>query len=367
MSIMPARPFAGPSTGKRAENRRPVVTGLSRSSGRLRSVVFCLATFAIAPVPAQTVSSRLEAEVLRGTSADAAANGRERDEGSSWSEGRTGLAVPRGLAPAPQPDDLLAGGHSLRQSAQADPFLTGVRPVTLRGMVEDVALWLGGVGTLLETTYLEEVHSALGVPVIESSPLWVDVGVHHLQQDRAGQWVTLQVRNESDAEVLLSGLNLNFQIADSGPSSEGGFGVIDGPNISQVDLVTGTLFAGNHTGTSPTAGNVPQAGLWTVTTAGGTVSLAPGAVATLARIELNTEGFFGNRSWDVSLVAGPSGGFRSASSFVQLGPGGLVQTMDIRFNPGRVVIPEPGTVVAAVAVGLLGWAATRPRASRGSR
>lgn len=245
--------------------------------------------------------------------------------------------------------------------------MTVERRVTLGEMIEDVALWLSGGRVPQEATYHEEVFAAHGGPSTEALPLFVDVGTHRLQADQAGQWVTLQVRNESGVAVLLGGLNFSLQIADSGPSSEGGFGLLDGPNITQVDLVTGTLFSGNHTGTSTAAGNVAQAGLWTVTTAAGTVSIAPGAVATLARVELSTEGFVGDRSWEVSLMAGPPGGLLSSSSFVQVGLDGAVQTIDLRFNPGLVAIPEPGAVAACVAGGLLGWAWWRRRHGRTDR
>jgi hypothetical protein len=193
----------------------------------------------------------------------------------------------------------------------------------------------------------------------------VALGVIQLLPNTPDQWVNLTVNNPSGSPMQFSALNLNLQVADSGPSSEGGFGSVDGPNITLVDLVTGTLFAGNNTGTA-VGGGSSQAGLWTVATDSGSVTLGAGSSALLARVRFDTTGLPTTQPW--SFILGldvPSENILTASTFV--GPLGGLTT--IQYSPGQIVVPEPewtlaavGTALAAVAVGRR--LRSRPRASQ---
>jgi hypothetical protein len=262
----------------------------------------------------------------------------------------------QGLAP-----DTSVGYGDLMGLRPSDAIGSGVVDQLVAGVVD----WLEQHRPVEFVRQSEPVHAAASGSAGESSPLFVEVGTHRLMPNQPGQWVSLIARNESSSAVALAGLNFNVQIADSGPVSEGGFGFINGPNITQVDLVTGTLFAGNHTGTTAAAGNAQQAGLWTVATLTGTVSIGPGQVITLARVEIDTGGFHTEESWTLSLTAGVPGGLQSTTSFVQLGEGGMVDAVDVRFNPGSVMVPEPRSVAGVAALGLAAWVCGRSIRRRG--
>ena len=306
----------------------------------------------------QTVSSRLEADVPRWMGAGSGFGGRGWLSSSMGDTG-FGQAGTAATFVGGQGQGLVAdtsvGYGELMGLRRSEAIGSGVVGQLMAGVVD----WLEQHRPLELLSPHERVYAAASGSAGESGPLFVEVGTHQLMPNEPGQWVTLTARNESASPVVLAGLNFNVQIADSGPVREGGFGLIDGPNITQVDLVTGTLFAGTHTGTTPAAGNVPQAGLWTVTTLTGTLSLAPGQVVTLARVEIDTGGFQSQESWTLSLTAGAPGGLQSTTSFVRLVDGGLVDAVDVRFNPGLVVVPEPRSVAGVAALGLAVWVCAR--------
>ncbi len=225
--------------------------------------------------------------------------------------------------------------------------------------VKDLVEGLLGEARVEPTEFKEFVHAPASAGGGVGNPFFVEIGSHALLPNTADQWITLTVRNDSASPVSVGGLNFNFQVADSGPESEGGFGVIDGPNITDVDLVTGTLFAPNNTGTTTAGGNPPQAGLWTVTTQSGTVTLAAGGQATLARVQFSTVGFSSSASWTLSLRAGPPGGLQDGTSFSQPGTGGEVNAIEVQFNEGQIAVPEPWALSLASAAGLGGWIGVR--------
>ena len=69
----------------------------------------------------------------------------------------------------------------------------------------------------------------------------VNAGTHVLAANMPGQQVPILVSG-SDA---VSGVDLFVQVGDGGATVGGDD---TGPRITQVDLVSGTIFAGNHTG-----------------------------------------------------------------------------------------------------------------------
>jgi hypothetical protein len=107
----------------------------------------------------------------------------------------------------------------------------------------------------------------------------VNAGTHVLAPNMAGQQVPIVVSG-GDA---VSGIDFFVQVGDGGTTVGGDD---TGPRITQVDLVSGTIFAGNHTG----AFLDPAPLIWgaTTTTANGTVS----ANGTLAILTIDTTGMF---------------------------------------------------------------------------
>jgi len=156
----------------------------------------------------------------------------------------------------------------------------------------------------------------------------VELETYFLQPDTAGQTITLHVTGDT----AVQGLNFNATIADGGLEFPGGS--IDGPTFQSVDLIAGTIFAGNNAGQTDNA-SIPQFISASVTTQSGTV-VSDGLLATLT---IDTTGFF-------------SGGFGLTLSE----PGGAGETnfagtpIDI-VGDGQLVIPEPGA--AAMSLGLL--------------
>lgn len=185
----------------------------------------------------------------------------------------------------------------------------------------------------------------------------VQLGTIHLEREQAGQWVTLQVRNLSDQALSVSGLNLNLQVADTGPASEGGRGVINGPNIQAVELGVGTLFDGNHTGTQSGGGSA-QAGQWSVTTASGPVLVGAKATVSLARVQFTTMGLPAEGgSWPLTLsLAFPADPESYPTSLV----GSLGEEWVVGSTPGTlVVVPEPWAIGGFAAGGLAVFAGVR--------
>lgn len=149
----------------------------------------------------------------------------------------------------------------------------------------------------------------------------VELETYFLQPDTAGQTITLHVTGDT----AVQGLNFNATIADGGQEFPGGS--IDGPTFQSVDLIAGTIFAGNNAGQTDNA-SIPQFISASVTTQSGTV-VSDGLLATLT---IDTTGFFSG-SFDLTLSE----------------PGGTGEInfagipIETRGN-GQLVIPEPASV-----------------------
>jgi hypothetical protein len=114
----------------------------------------------------------------------------------------------------------------------------------------------------------------------------IAVGSHVVQPNTPGQTIPIYVSGGWPVQ----GLNFNIQVADGGPSAGG---VLSAPVITDVDILTATIFAATNTGLrtdmDPPAGAdpVPQHEYRGTTTAAGTVS----AEGLLATVTIDTTGF----------------------------------------------------------------------------
>ena len=161
-----------------------------------------------------------------------------------------------------------------------------------------------------------------------------------LSPDTPGQEIEIHVSGGDQ----IAGINFFLQVADGGPV-EGGS--ISGPVITNVDILTGTIFDGNN---NDDYGDGPGVSLrrsksqvWEslTDTASGTVK----ADGLLATVTIDTTGFFlddPNLPWDLKMVgtlAGDSQLFDETASEV-----------DTTITNGTIaVVPEPGTVGMLVA------------------
>lgn len=145
-----------------------------------------------------------------------------------------------------------------------------------------------GFRTALRRLRLSTANPAEPLPdVSEGGPApEIVVGTHTLEPNTPGQTISLYVTGGWPVQ----GLNFNLQIADGGPAAGG---VISGPAITAVDLLTGTIFAADNTGmrldAPDPAGDdpVPQHTYRGTSTAAGTVA----ADGLLAMVTIDTTGF----------------------------------------------------------------------------
>jgi len=174
------------------------------------------------------------------------------------------------------------------------------------------------------------VHPVWGLPVI-------DVGDHELLPDTPGQVVQLFVSGGDPVQ----GLNFNVQVAGGGPT------------VEDVDILQGTIFDGNNTGTFDLDGPSPDPWpLWefrSTTTASGTVS-ADGLLATLV---LDTTGLSVG-AWDL-MVSNTQNGPTDFAGTPALIIDGSLTIGGGPFAP----VPEPSALflILPAGLGLLAWRA----------
>jgi hypothetical protein len=114
----------------------------------------------------------------------------------------------------------------------------------------------------------------------------IAVGTHVVQPNTPGQTIPIYVSGGWPVQ----GLNFNIQVADGGPSAGG---MLSAPVITDVDILTATIFAATNTGLRTDANYpggadpVPQHEYRGTTTAAGTVS----AEGLLATVTIDTTGF----------------------------------------------------------------------------
>ncbi len=147
----------------------------------------------------------------------------------------------------------------------------------------------------------------------------INVGTHELLPNTPFQAIEIYTSGGDEVQ----GVNFNIQVADGGLEAGG---LIDGPAITDVDLITGTIFADNHTvQTNISAGyDWPQFGAYAVTTASGTVA----ADGLLGTVVIDTTGFFSG-TWELRMA-----GTRNGDTDFTVLPATI-------FNGQLVLIPEP--------------------------
>lgn len=139
------------------------------------------------------------------------------------------------------------------------------------------------------------VLCTVGISDAETSAATIDVGRHQLAPHTPGQVIEITV---SGGEQV-AGVNLFAQVGDGGPELQD-FGMDpgqDGPSISALDLVTGTIFA-NANAPQDIQPSVPQVAIASVElTEPNTFAEANGVVA---KLTIDTRGF-GGGSWPLLL------------------------------------------------------------------
>ncbi|HOX01161.1 MAG TPA: hypothetical protein P5555_19625 [Candidatus Paceibacterota bacterium] len=199
--------------------------------------------------------------------------------------------------------------------------------------------------------------------------LFLEVGDHSLLPNTANQTISLYLQNPTDSPIAISGLDISIQVADSGPASEGGEGYIDGPNITGLDIITGTLFGavantGNNvwlSDTDPENVPIPPQFAFGNTAAAASpyyFSFQPTTIENppvlLAIVTIDTTGFTSSASWDLYLKdPSPANGWTTYIT-------GAAQTDLVLMNivDGTIAVPEPqaGLVLASLLLlGRIGW------------
>jgi len=161
--------------------------------------------------------------------------------------------------------------------------------------------------------------------------LTINVGNTNLLPNTPGQAVQLFV-NGGDS---VQGMNLYTLITDGFPAVPGS--TQNGPNITGINLTTGTIFSGNNTGAMFTSSD--QYWISQISTSTGTVA-ANGLIATLT---VDTTGFnSGSGPFSLKLSGTPDGNTDFAPVPVTITNGQLT------------IIPEPSTWILAVCLMLVG-------------
>jgi hypothetical protein len=124
-------------------------------------------------------------------------------------------------------------------------------------------------------------QSSLTVANTQLPPV-ITVGNHTLLANTPNQKIQIFV---SSASTLVQGTDVEVQIADGGPAAGG---TVLGPKITNVDVLTGTIFATSNGGQTGSGSIVPQ--VYEATTVAGTSVPASGLLAT---ITIDTTGFNG--------------------------------------------------------------------------
>ena len=184
--------------------------------------------------------------------------------------------------------------------------------------------------------------------VAQANPI-ITVGDHPLLPNMANQQVLVYV----GGGTAVQGVEVECQIADGGPL---GNGSITGPAITNLDVITGTIFANNNVGSfgTPNGVLIPQEAK-RGTTAAADYVVASGLLAT---VTIDTTGFFTvGQTWELRLKNTLDGD----TVFGDIAPIITNGTISI-----ATAVPEPGTLALAVAgAGMLWWrrkAAGRPEA-----
>ena len=188
-------------------------------------------------------------------------------------------------------------------------------------------------------------------PSSASADLTIDVGDIDLLADTAGQQVTIDVLGGDS----VAGVNFIALVADGGPELVGlipDIAGIDAPSITDVDLLTGTIFEGSAT-QFELGPPFPQLVQEAATVDSGGVE----ASGTLVTLTFDTTGFAAGTSFDLSLevaALAASTEFPDPNSTT----GELVPLTITNGRLNLVPIPEPTSLAL---LGLVGMSLTRRR------
>jgi len=180
-----------------------------------------------------------------------------------------------------------------------------------------------------------------------------EVGVQYLLPNQAGQTVDFFIANTDSAPVVVGGLDIFLQVADGGPSAGG---VIAGPSISNVNLLTGPLWTAANAQQGSDERNTPQRHFSAVminSIEPPFPTLAASSSTRVGQATIDTTGF-SQGTWDLSLQSEYS---QSGLS----GPKGEIIGLTLG-NGTIAIVPEPGELALLVGGGGLLFALLRKRA-----
>ncbi|MFO1499943.1 MAG: hypothetical protein U1G07_16390 [Verrucomicrobiota bacterium] len=183
--------------------------------------------------------------------------------------------------------------------------------------------------------------SLLATALSAQAQFAINIGTVQVQPNQANQQIFIDVSNVSSAGAL----DFYVQIADGFPDVPGS--TQNGPNITAVDIVTGTLFDGNNDGGQVGSGLGLQHQYRGVLTQTGTVS----GSGRLATVTIDTTGF-NSGSWALRVGT------------VHNGP---TQFYDTNFDPlpGNItdgtlaIVPEPAAYAMAMGILAFGFVSVR--------
>jgi len=205
---------------------------------------------------------------------------------------------------------------------------------------------------------LAALAAGLALTVSLRGQVIIDLPELFLQPHMANQAFDVFIQNEG-GPVEVTGIGFNIQVADGGPEAGG---LIDGPAIMLVDVITGTIFESNNNGVSGTGSILPQVyerGTMTVRPAPGenesVVVIGTGRWK-IARVTLDTTGF------DSGTYALTLNTLNSPTKFTMPDADDMIP---ILIEGSVTVVPEPGGWALGTGMMLLGYAGVR--AARGHR
>ena len=187
---------------------------------------------------------------------------------------------------------------------------------------------ISGVSVALGLFLSSKAHAAL----------IISVGNIDLLPNTANQQRILQVQNTGGASVDTLGIQFNIQIDDGGA-------LIVAPTITQVDLLTGTIFQSDNNGQGGGSDTVRRWEVYTLENGSLPKPSVPVGFSTVATVTFDTTGF-SSGSWNLFLAT-------PAGSTAYLNPT-TGDPLAMTLNAGTLtVVPEPVSGALCIFAGLL--------------
>jgi hypothetical protein len=164
-----------------------------------------------------------------------------------------------------------------------------------------------------------------------------------LERNQAGQLLPIVIQGTED----IAGMSFAVQIADGGPGPITQ-GLIDGPDITSVDLLTGAIFGSNNQGVDD-PGSYPQFAQRSLITNPNTTITLTGQPAVLATLTLSTVGV---APGTYAVILGSIPPALASTEFYNAAGDPIIPTI---VNGSVTIVPEPSSMVlgAFSAVGFL--------------